>query len=144
VRAHGSTPNESAPEIPHPSTIQAGHWAQTPTGPASDSPPPAGKRSGAEYRIRFRIGQTIGQEYLFVSGTHLKKETYSQTLSAKTRFVARASARITGLPERSARRILNDVVAEGLLASATQKGPVSVRFPTDSLEVFFFRLYVQA
>lgn len=52
--------------------------------------------------------------------------------------------RITGLPERSARRVLNDVVAEGLLASATPKGPVSLRFPTDSLEIFFPRLYVQA
>jgi hypothetical protein len=31
-----------------------------------------------------------------------------------------------------------------LLASATQKGPVSLRFPTDSLEIFFPRLYVQA
>jgi Fic family protein len=54
------------------------------------------------------------------------------------------AARITGLPERSARRVLNDVVAEGLLASATQKGPVSLRFPTESLEIFFPRLYVQA
>jgi len=54
------------------------------------------------------------------------------------------AARITGLPERSARRVLNDVVAEGLLASPTQKGPVSLRFPTDSLEVFFPRFYVQA
>jgi len=35
-------------------------------------------------------------------------------------------------------------VAEGLLASATQKGPVSLRFPTDSLEILFPRLYVQA
>ena len=52
--------------------------------------------------------------------------------------------RITGLPERTARRVLNDVVAEGLLASATLKGPVSLRFPTDSLEIFFPRLYVQA
>ena len=43
--------------------------------------------------------------------------------------------RITGLPERTARRVLNDVVAEGLLASATLKGPVSLRFPTDSLEI---------
>jgi Fic family protein len=53
-------------------------------------------------------------------------------------------ARITGLPERTARRVLNDVVAEGLLASSTQKGPVSLRFPTNSLEIFFPRLYVQA
>jgi Fic family protein len=54
------------------------------------------------------------------------------------------AARITGMPERSARRVLNDVVAEGLLASTTEKGPVSLRFPTESLETFFPRLYVQA
>ncbi|MCP4303850.1 MAG: Fic family protein [bacterium] len=39
------------------------------------------------------------------------------------------AARITDLPERSARRLLNDVTAAGLLASATPKGPVSLRFP---------------
>jgi Fic family protein len=54
------------------------------------------------------------------------------------------AARITGMPERSARRVLNDIVAEGLLASTTEKGPVSLRFPTESLETFFPRLYVQA
>ncbi|MBI4903491.1 MAG: Fic family protein [Acidobacteria bacterium] len=51
------------------------------------------------------------------------------------------ASRITGLPERSARRILNDLAAEGLLASTTPKGPVSLRFPSHSLEVLFPRLY---
>jgi hypothetical protein len=37
--------------------------------------------------------------------------------------------RIMGLPERTARRVFNDVVAAGLLASETPKGPVSLRFP---------------
>ena len=49
--------------------------------------------------------------------------------------------RITGLPERTARRVLNDVVKEGLLASETPKGPVSLRFPTSTLETLFPRLY---
>ena len=49
--------------------------------------------------------------------------------------------RITGLPERSARRVLNDVVGEGLLASDTPKGPVSLRFPARALESLFPRLY---
>jgi Fic family protein len=49
--------------------------------------------------------------------------------------------RITGLPERTARRVLNDVVAAGLLASETPKGPVSLRFPTDTLEILFPRLF---
>jgi hypothetical protein len=50
------------------------------------------------------------------------------------------AARITHLPERTARRVLNDVLAKGLLASSTEKGPVSLRFPTESLETLFPRL----
>jgi Fic family protein len=51
------------------------------------------------------------------------------------------ASRITGLPERSARRVLNDLAAEGVLASATPKGPVSLQFPVHSLEALFPRLY---
>ena len=49
--------------------------------------------------------------------------------------------RITGLPERSARRVLNAIAAEGLLASATPKGPVSLCFPVAALETLFPKLY---
>ena len=52
-------------------------------------------------------------------------------------------ARITGLPERTARRVLNDVTDAGLLASETPKGSVSLRFPADSVETLFPRLYPQ-
>jgi Fic family protein len=58
-------------------------------------------------------------------------------------FERGAAMRITGLPERSARRVLNEVVGEGLLASATPKGPVSLRFPAHALELLFPRLYPQ-
>ena len=51
--------------------------------------------------------------------------------------------RITGLPERTARRVLSDAIDAGLLASETPKGPVSLRFPSDCLEVLFPRLYPQ-
>jgi Fic family protein len=54
-----------------------------------------------------------------------------------------AIERITGLPERTARRVLGDAIAAGLLASATPKSPVSLRLPEDSLEVLFPRLYPQ-
>jgi Fic family protein len=49
--------------------------------------------------------------------------------------------RITGLPERTARRVFNDVLAAGLLASETPKGPVSLRFPAESLDILFPRLF---
>ena len=51
------------------------------------------------------------------------------------------ASRITGLPERTARRVLGEVIDAGLLASATRKGPVSLRFPVDALEALFPRLY---
>jgi Fic family protein len=49
--------------------------------------------------------------------------------------------RITGLPERTARRVLSDVVSTGLLASDSPKGAVSLRFPADALDVLFPRLF---
>jgi Fic family protein len=52
--------------------------------------------------------------------------------------------RITGLPERTARRVLGAVIEVGLLASTTEKGPVSLRFPDDALEILFPRLYPEA
>jgi hypothetical protein len=51
--------------------------------------------------------------------------------------------RITGLPERSARRVLTDVIGLRLLASSTPKGKMSLRFPADVLEFLFPRLYPQ-
>ena len=52
-------------------------------------------------------------------------------------------SRITGLPERSARRILSAVIAEGLLASNTPKGPVSLRFPAAAQDILFPRLFAE-
>jgi Fic family protein len=52
-------------------------------------------------------------------------------------------SRIAGLPERTARRLLNDVIATGLLASDTPKGAVSLRFPIDALETLFPRLFAE-
>jgi Fic family protein len=51
------------------------------------------------------------------------------------------AASITGLPIRTAQRLLNELVAEGLLASETPEGPVSLRFPIHTLEELFPRLY---
>jgi Fic family protein len=59
--------------------------------------------------------------------------------------IARGDApRITGLPERTARRVLNDVVAEGLLSSPTPKGDLSLRFPAPALDILFPRLFPHA
>jgi Fic family protein len=51
------------------------------------------------------------------------------------------AATILGKPERSARRVLASIIDAGLLASDTQKGPVSLRFTIESAEVLFPRLF---
>ena len=54
------------------------------------------------------------------------------------------AARLTGLPERSARRVLRELCDAGMLASDSPKGPVSLRFPVDALETLFPRLYPES
>ena len=49
--------------------------------------------------------------------------------------------RIAGLPERTARRVLTQALEAGRLASETPKGPVSLRFPADTLDTLFPRLF---
>lgn len=52
-------------------------------------------------------------------------------------------SRITGLPQRTARRVLNELTSIGILASDTEKGAVSLRFPEAVVEDLFPRLYPQ-
>ncbi len=47
------------------------------------------------------------------------------------------AVRLTGLKERTARTLLADLVAHGILDSDTPKSPVSLRFPMDAAEILF-------
>ncbi len=51
------------------------------------------------------------------------------------------ASRISGLPERSARRVLGDLAQAGLLASDSPKSPVYLRFPMSLQDVLFPRLF---
>lgn len=80
---------------------------------------------------------------IFVDSANIKPEGFRLLQEAFVRgeFERGEAPRITALPERSARRVLNEVIAAGLLCSATPKGPVSLRFPVAALETLFPRLY---
>jgi Fic family protein len=52
-----------------------------------------------------------------------------------------AVVRVTGLKERTARLLLGKMVEMGLLGSDTPKSPVSLRFPSDAVEILFPLLY---
>ncbi len=51
------------------------------------------------------------------------------------------AARITGKAERTARRILKDLLEKRLLSAETEKGPVRLSFPTRAVGYYFPRLY---
>lgn len=94
----------------------------------------------------FELDALAGRLRGYVDQSHRLKPEASRLLEEalfRGKFERGEAARITGLPERTARRVLNDVVSEGLLASETPKGSVSLRFPADTLEVLFPRLYPQ-
>jgi Fic family protein len=54
------------------------------------------------------------------------------------------AARVSGLKERSARMVLSDLVNDGILASETPKGPVSLRFTSEAVEILFPRLFAES
>lgn len=51
---------------------------------------------------------------------------------------------MTGLGERTGRKVLAQLLADGLLQSDTPKGPVKIGFPLDTLGVLFPNLYPEA
>lgn len=53
-------------------------------------------------------------------------------------------SRITGQPERSARRTLGQIIKLGLLASDTPKGPVSLRFTLELAQAVFPQIFAPA
>ncbi len=85
-------------------------------------------------------------ERLVERNENLKPETFFlfQEALIRGQFDRGEATRITGLPERSARRILKVAIETGLLGSDTPKGPVSLRFPSELLEDLFPRLYPES
>jgi Fic family protein len=95
----------------------------------------------------FDIDALAGRLRLYVerSGT-LKPEAALLLEEALVRgeFERGSIGRITGLPERTARRVLGDLIAAGLLSSDSPKGQVSLRFPMEMQDVLFPRLFTES
>ena len=73
----------------------------------------------------------------------LKPESVYLYLQAFTNgeFERMEAGRITGLPERTARNVLNQLIQEGFLVSNTPKGKVHVGFPVHALGSLLPNLY---
>lgn len=95
----------------------------------------------------FDLPNLVGRLKLYVDrSASLKPEAFSLLEEAAVRgeFARGEADRITRLPERTARVVLGQVIDEGLLGSDTPKGPVSLRFPADSLDLLFPKLFPAA
>lgn len=89
------------------------------------------------------LGTLSGRLHAYArSSTHLRPEAGRLLEEALVRGEVRRGdvARIAGVSERTGRRLLADLQAEGLLASDAPKGAVSLRFPAATLDVLFPRL----
>ena len=92
----------------------------------------------------FDLPNLTGRLRLYVErSAHLKPEAARLLEDAAIRgeFARGDADRITRLPERTARVVLGQLIDEGLLASGTPKGPVSLRFPASSLDLLFPQLF---
>ena len=59
--------------------------------------------------------------------------------------IARGDAEaITGLKERTSRDLLGRLLADGIIGSDSQKGPISLRFPSKALDVLFPQLFPES
>ena len=93
---------------------------------------------------QFDLENLSRRMYSFVErDDDLRIETADLLKEALTRgtFERGDAARITRMPERSARRVVSEAVDRGLLASETPKGPLSLRFSQNVAEVYFPRLF---
>ena len=92
----------------------------------------------------FDLPNLTGRLRLYVErSSRLKPEAFRLLEEAAIRgeFARGDADRITRLPERTARVVLGQLIDEGLLDSATPKAPVSLRFPTKSLDLLFPQLF---
>ncbi|KAA5612965.1 Fic family protein [Rhodovastum atsumiense] len=94
----------------------------------------------------FALDTLIERLKFYVEQRGLKPEAFAllEQVLQRGELPRGEAARVTGLKERTARDLLSTLVAEGILGSDTPKGPVSLRFPLDAVEVLFPGLFPKA
>ena len=91
----------------------------------------------------FALDTLVDRLKLYVARRDMRPEAFyllEQTLQ-RGDLPRGEAARVTGLKERTARDLLGALVADGILDSETPKGPVSLRFPLDAIEILFPSLF---
>lgn len=93
----------------------------------------------------FEFDHIAGRLKVYVERTAMKPEAFHilERVLLQGEMPRGKAERITGLKERSARMVLAGLLEHGILGSATPKGPVSLRFPSETVEILFPRLFAE-
>jgi Fic family protein len=93
----------------------------------------------------FDLDGLAGRLKLYVARRDLKPEAFDllEQILRRGELPCGDADRVTGLKERIARDLLANLVVDGILASDTPKGPVSLRFPLDAIEILFPSLFFE-
>ena len=90
-----------------------------------------------------RLGERL---QTYAERKHWRPETAKLLIEILHRGeIARGDAQsITGLGERTSRDVLRLLLTDGIVGSESQKGPVTLRFPTKALDVLFPQLFLES
>jgi len=91
----------------------------------------------------FALETLVERLKLYVSRRELKPEAFPllEQMLQRGELPRGEAARVTGLRERTARDLLAALVTDGIIGSDTPKGPVSLRFPLNAIEILFPSLF---
>lgn len=94
----------------------------------------------------FEFDHLAGRLKLYVERQSLKPQAFHilERVLLQGEMPRGEAERITGLKERGARMVLASLIEQGILGSETPKGPVSLRFPSDAVELLFPRLFAES
>lgn len=93
----------------------------------------------------FEFDHLAGRLKLYVERQQLKPQAFHilERVLLQGEMPRGEAERISGLKERGARMVLASLVAQGILGSDTPKGLVSLRFPSDAVDLLFPRLFAE-
>ena len=93
----------------------------------------------------FEIDKLSNRLKAYVEQQNWKPEAFLilETILLRGELVRGDIARISGLKERTARGVLALLIENGILASETPKGAISLRFPIHTTEILFPNLFPQ-
>jgi Fic family protein len=91
----------------------------------------------------FDLGHLAGRLRLYVERQQLRPEAFHilERVLLQGEMPRGEAERVTGFKERSARVLLSSLVEQGILGSETPKGPVTLRFPSEAVDILFPRLF---